>query len=212
MGTPTVQFQAGSTIMISGPTGAGKTYFTHRLLKNNMFNQKVNSILFCYGVYQEYYNNMSDLNIEFHKGLPSKEKVMSLNDGNFHIIVLDDLMEFITKSIDVQMLFTKYCHHFNISAIYLTQNIFAQGPCARTISLNTHILVVFANKRDESQTLNIGRQLIPSNVKLFLEVYEDATSEQYGYLIVDCSPNSPKQLKFRTHIFPGENTIAYIMK
>ena len=33
-------------------------------------------------------------NLEFHEGLPSLEKVKSLHDGKFHIIVLDDLMEY----------------------------------------------------------------------------------------------------------------------
>ena len=36
-------------------------------------------------------------NIEFHEGLPDLEKVQSLNDGKFHFIVLDDLMEHIVK-------------------------------------------------------------------------------------------------------------------
>ena len=31
--TPLVPFQAGSPIMISGPTGSGKTYFTHQIIK-----------------------------------------------------------------------------------------------------------------------------------------------------------------------------------
>ena len=31
--------------------------------------------------------------IEFHEGLPTLEKVQSLNDGKFSVIVLDDLME-----------------------------------------------------------------------------------------------------------------------
>ena len=43
-----------------------------------------------------------------------------------------------------------------------------QGPCSRTISINTHILVLFANKRDESQAMNLGKQLYPSNSKVFL--------------------------------------------
>ena len=30
--TPLVPFQAGSPIIISGPTGSGKTYWTHKLL------------------------------------------------------------------------------------------------------------------------------------------------------------------------------------
>ena len=93
-----------------------------------MFTEHVSSILYCYGVYQSYFNEMNIPNLEFHEGLPSKQKVQSLNDGKFHIIVLDDLMEKIVKSTETQNLFTKYCHHYNITAIFLSQNIFAQGP------------------------------------------------------------------------------------
>lgn len=212
MKAPMVPFQAGSPIMIAGPTGSGKTYFTHKLLTNNMFTQQAQSVLYCYGVYQDYFDQMKIPNIEFHEGLPTLEKVQSLNDGNFHIIVLDDLMEHIIKSIDTQNLFTKFCHHYNITAIFLTQNIFAQGPCARTININTHILIIFANKRDESQALNLGKQLYPCASKSFIQVYQDATSKLHGYLIIDCDPKSPRDLKLRTHIFPGEETVCYIIQ
>ena len=212
MNTPLVPFQSGSPIIISGPTGSGKTYWTHKLLANEMFTEHVSSILYCYGVYQTYFDEMKVPNLEFHEGLPSHEKVESLNDGKFHIIVLDDLMEQIIKSVETQNLFTKYCHHYNITAIFLSQNIFAQGPCARTININTHILVIFANKRDESQALNLGKQLYPCNSKIFMEAYEDATSSLHGYLVVDCDPKSPHELKLRTKIFPGEQTICYLKK
>ena len=154
MNTPLVPLQAGSPIMIAGPTGSGKTFWTNKLLKNQMFTEPVSSVLYCYAVYQTYYDKMEIPNLELHEGLPSLDKVQSLNDGKFHVIVLDDLMEYIVKSVETQNLFTKYCHHYNITAIFLTQNVFAQGPCSRTISINTHILVLFANKRDESQAMN----------------------------------------------------------
>ena len=209
---PLVPFQAGSPLMVSGPTGSGKTYWTHKLLTNNMFTKPVSSVLYCYGIFQDYYNEMKTPNIEFHEGLPDLDKVKSLNDGKFHVIALDDLMEHIVKSIDTQNLFTKYCHHFNISAIFLTQNIFAQGPCSRTVNINTHVLVLFANKRDESQASNLGKQLYPGFNKVFMEAYEDTTSKLHGYLVVDCDPKSPRELKLRTNIFPGEQTISYIKK
>ena len=85
--TPLVPFQAGSPIIISGPTGSGKTYWTHKLLSNEMFTESVSSILYCYGVYQTYFDEMKKSNLEFHEGLPSREKVETLNDGKFHIIV-----------------------------------------------------------------------------------------------------------------------------
>ena len=207
MNTPLVPFQAGSPIMIAGPTGSGKTFWTNKFLINQMFSEPVSSVLYCYGVYQTYYDKMEIPNLELHEGLPSLDKVQSLNDGKFHVIVLDDLMEYIVKSVETQNLFTKYCHHYNITAIFLTQNVFAQGPCSRTISINTHILVLFANKRDESQAMNLGKQLYPSNSKVFMEAYEDATSTVHGYLVIDCDPTSPRDLKLRTHIFPGEQTV-----
>ena len=78
---------------------------------------------------------MPNLEFQFHEALPSLEKVQSLHDGLFHIIVLDDLMEYIVKSVETQNLFTKYCHHYNITVVFITQNIFAQGPCSRTINI-----------------------------------------------------------------------------
>ena len=212
MDTTLVPFHVGSPIMVAGPTSSGKTYWTHKLLTHNMFTEQVASVLYCYGVFQDYFNQMKIPNIEFHEGLPSLEKVQSLHDGSFHVIVLDDLMEYIVKSIEVQNLFTKYCHHYNITVIFLTQNVFAQGPCARTININTHILVLFANKRDESQAMNLGKQLYPCNSKVFMDAYEDATSYLHGYLVIDCDPKSPRELKLRTKIFPGEQTICYIRK
>ena len=212
MNTTLVPFHVGSPIMVAGPTSSGKTYWTHKLLTHNMFTEPVASVLYCYGVFQDYFNQMKIPNIEFHEGLPALEKVQSLHDGSFHVIVLDDLMEYIVKSIEVQNLFTKYCHHYNITVIFLTQNVFAQGPCARTININTHILVLFANKRDESQAMNLGKQLYPCNSKVFMDAYEDATSYLHGYLVIDCDPKSPRELKLRTKNFPGEQPICYIRK
>ena len=45
-----------------------------------------------------------------------------------------------------------------------------------------------------------------------MEAYEDATSELYGYLVIDCDPKSSRDLKLRTNIFPGEQTFCYLKK
>ncbi len=196
--------------MIAGPTGVGKTFFTYKLLKSNMFTEPISSVLYCYGVYQNFFDSMQINNLTFHHGVPSEQTVQSLHNGEFHVIVLDDLMETIIKNVDTQNLFTKYCHHYNITVVFLTQNVFAQGSCSRTISLNTHILVLFTNKRDESQAITLGKQLYPHNVKGFMEAYEDATAKPFGYLVIDCDPKSPREIKLRTHNFPGDTPIGYL--
>ena len=157
-------------MMVIGPMNCGKMYWINRLLENDMFTQPVASILYCYGVYQDFYNQMRDnpsigAPLHFHKGLLSQEDIDNLYDGEFHIIVLDDLMEKIVKSIEMQELFTKYCHHRNMTAIMVSQNVFQKGPNARTISLNTHIHVLFANKRDEVQVSVLVNQLFCSKTK-----------------------------------------------
>ena len=57
---PTVPFQSGSSMMVIGPMNCGKMYWINRLLENDMFTQPVASILYCYGVYQDFYNQMRD--------------------------------------------------------------------------------------------------------------------------------------------------------
>ena len=207
----TVPFEAGSPILVAGPTNSGKTHWIRRiLLTPGMFTQPVSSIIYCYGVYQPLYNEMKDaLPITFKEGLPVLEDIEKLHDGQFHIVVLDDLMEKIVRSQDMQELFSKYCHHMNITAIFVSQNIFQPGPYTRTISLNCHVIVLFANKRDESQIHIIARQFYPLRWKQFLKVYRQVTQESYSYLLIDCTPSHPRSLQLRSDIFPPEVTHVY---
>lgn len=210
-----LKFKAASPIVISGPTGAGKTRWVYKLLTSNMFSQKPDSVLYCYGTYQAFYDRFQQqvANIVFEQGVPSTETIEQLNDGKFHVIVLDDLMEEVMQQgPEIMYLFTKLCHHYNITAIFITQNVFAQGKYARSIALNTHYLVLFENKRDESQMSYLARQLSPTKKDFFLEAYQDAVEKQHGYLLVDCEPQSPRALKLRTNIFPAEDLVVYFKK
>ena len=123
--TPMVPFSIGFSYDGHRFSNCGKTYWINRLLENDMFTQPVASILYCYRVYKEFYNKMCDnpsirAPIQFHKGIPSQEDIDNLYNGQFHIIVLDDLMEKIVKSIEMQEHFTKYCHHRNMTAIMVS--------------------------------------------------------------------------------------------
>ena len=212
---PTVPLQSGSPILIAGPTNCGKTFWVNRLLTSNMFTQPISSILYCYGVYQNFFDQMKSNPmlhriLRFHEGIPTREDMENLSrGGGFHVVVLDDLMEHIVKSQEMQHLFTKFCHHLNISAIFISQNIFQSGPQARTISLNCHVIVLFSNKRDESQIRTFARQIYPTRWRRFIEAYENHMNFEYSYLVVDCTPAHPREIKVRSLIFPGETTVTY---
>ena len=210
-----------SPLMLAGPTSCGKTYWVTKLLTNNSFKQSISSILYCYCVYQDGYDTLrkkladKKIPIEFQEGVPTLEDFTRIRrKKGLHIVVLDDMMEKICKSETCQELFTKYAHHFNITPIYICQNIFNQGKCSRTIALNTHLLILFANHRDKLQIRTLAGQQCPSAPKAFLETYQfTACKKKYGYLLVDCSPWTNSKFRWRTNIFPDEGpTKGYDIK
>ena len=87
--------------------------------------------------------------------------------------------------------------------------MYCQGKHSRTINLNTHILVLMKNPRDLSQIQCLARQAFMGKSKFLLEAFKDATSQPYGYLILDFSPTGPDAYRVRTRVFPGEDTIIY---
>ena len=162
--------------------------------------------MYCYGVWQSTFQDMK--NVMFHKDLPTEEEVREFADGSPTVAILDDLMDAVVRSDDVQRLFTRGSHHLNITVIYINQNMFHQGKWARTISLNCHYLVLFKNPRDFSQIQYLGRQI--GLGKTLVEAYEDCMKERYNYLVVDLSPHSSSDIKLFGHIFPGEVEVGYV--
>ena len=211
-------FNAQSSIIVSGPTNSGKTSWVYRLLRNlsGMYqSEPPERILYCYGVWQQLYEDMEQniSNISFHEGLPSKEILDELSDENTKVlIILDDLFNKVVSSENVADVFTSGCHHKGFSCVFITQNIFNQGKFARTLALNSSYLVVFKNIRDASQIGILGRQLYPSKGKYFVESYEDATSVPHGYLVIDLTCRGNDRFPLRTKIFPGEDCFTYLPK
>ena len=106
-------------------------------------------------------------------------------------------------------LFTKYCHHCNISAVFITQNVYHQDPYARSISLNNHMMILFENAQDLSQMTKLGMQLYPRRSAQFLKVCQMNFNKPYSYLLVDCTPSMPMLLRLHTGIFPNETCVVY---
>lgn len=51
------------------------------------------------------------------------------------------------------------------------------------------------------QIRNLGVQLFPTQLEYFLDAYKMATSNNYGYLVIDLSAISPPIMRLRTNIF-----------
>ncbi|GFY45942.1 uncharacterized protein TNIN_205971 [Trichonephila inaurata madagascariensis] len=73
------------TLILAGPSGSSKSQFVKKLIENKMIKPFPKKIVWCYGVYQTLYEEMS--NISFHEGIPS-----NLHQYSDALIVIDDLM------------------------------------------------------------------------------------------------------------------------
>ena len=210
--TMTLLLQAPFALTCAGVTSSGKTSFVRRLLDSlyRMTTSEPRKILYCYGTFQPLFADMQkdhpDMN--FMEGVPSKNDLDELSRDGPSLVVLDDLMDEVNNSKDMQKLFTQYSHHKDISVIFISQNIYFGGRYGKTINLNSHYLVLFKNP-NLSQIRILGQQIMPGRGKALVQAYEDATGERYGYLLVDLHPNNDRDLMLRSHIFPDEDTVVY---
>lgn len=193
--------------LLSGPSGAGKTFFVKKFLRNldYMSDTRFSQIFLYYAEWQPSYKELSLLRkIEFREGVPQGGDFPE-NSGP-KLVIIDDLMADSGKS--VVNIFTRASHHRDLSVFFLTQNLFHQGQ--REISLNSNYIVVFKNPRDKAQISHFSRQFCPENPRYVQEAYFDATSKPHGYLLFDLKQSTPEECRLRTNIFPGEEHIVYM--
>ena len=156
------------SMVVSGPSNSGKTYFVKTVIEN---------IVYIYSCWQPIYDDLLKIrNIHFIEGIPKSlcdDTVLPVHTRN--LLIIDDLMNDACNNLEVQYVFTKYVHRRNLSCMYLVQNLFMQGKTSRTISLNTNYMVLFKNPRDKYQIMLIAKQMFPCKTKYFLEAFNDAT-------------------------------------
>jgi len=199
--------------ILSGPSQAGKTEFTFKLLENykNMFTPVPDTIIYCYSIWQKKFLRLKEAipDIKFVQGIIPEDDI---DEDKNNLIILDDLMRETGKSDDVMDMFTRGSHHKNFSVILITQNLFNKGANTRTISLNAHYIVMFNNPRDRSQIRHLARQMYPRESGFLVEAFEDATSEAYSYLFLDLTQTTSENERIRSKIFPDEDGVIYIRK
>ena len=117
------------------------------------------------------------------------------------------------KDSSILSLFTIDSHHKNTSVFFITQNLYSQAKYSRTISLNSHYLIIFKNPRDKSQINVLARQMFPNKIQFFMESFEDATeNKSHGYLLLDFKQSTLMKNRVQTGIIPGDERIIYTSK
>jgi GTPase SAR1 family protein len=196
------------TCLVSGPTGSGKTVLVRRLLKNfeSAIDIKVDNklkIIWCYGQFQNLYKVQISEKIEI-KYFDYLIGLSEISNYKPHVIVIDDMMTEMAKNSELSDLFSRGSHHLNISVIFIVQNIFHQGKEMRNISLNSQYIILLKSFRNRSQIKHLEYQVFGEKSKTFMEIYEDATSKPFGYLLIDLKSDTPDKFRFRTRMTEEE--------
>lgn len=201
-----MEFRHPFTCIVAGPTKAGKTTFVKQLLKNSekFINPPPKQIWWFFSEEQDFQKEFE--NVNFLKGLPDLSLIRA-HSNEPQLVIIDDLMQ--EANGDVVSLFTRGCHHWNLSVVHIVQNIFYKG--LRTSRINAEYLVLMKNPADKLQINTLAHQLYPQNVKFFLESYKDATFDPFSYLLVDLTQCTPDFLRLRANIF-SRHPIVYTEK
>ena len=208
--------------LVSGPAGSGKTTFVKNLLSigDQIFTHKPKHVFLFYKAMQDMYLEMEkdgliDEMIDVQNGMPNLDEIHEMvapfkNDGG-SMIIFDDSMTSVNS--DFELLFCNLSHHDNCSIIFMTQNLFFKDKSFRTMSLNSHYIVLMKNDRDKQQISILSKQISPSNSKYIVEAYKDATIKPYDYLLLDFSPETNNIIRLRSKIFPHQfPMVTYLEK
>lgn len=200
-----LQFKHSATYLLSGPTGSGKTSFIKQFLheRYELIDTNIEEVIYC--LPEEQVVDESIPYTKLHRGIPD---ISMFNDLKPRIVILDDLLSSVNTT--VVELFTRGSHHFNLSVMFVVQNLFNKK--IREISLNSHYIILMKNPREKLQTNTIARQISPENSRFICDAYKDATEKPYGYLLLDLHQTTPEEYRVRTNIFYNDlpRNVIYI--
>ena len=207
---PGFSFKSPSNILIVGPTSCGKTIFLHHLLLENLdlFDERPPRVHYCYGSWQNKFDDMQRHGIEFFKGVPTHDDLTTwFGDKRGGILVLDDLMSEGGDDREILNLFTQYSHHMNVTVCYLCQDMFPQGKYAKTISRNAQYIIAFKNPRDKVALRTLLLQIYPTKWLPVMDIYNACTDRPYGYLLFDVHPASRDSTRLLSHLLRHEGCV-----
>ena len=178
-----VFFEHPFTSMIAGMTGSGKTAWVRSLLQqaSETIYLPPERIVWCYSQWQPAYTELLVFmaHIGFVKGILTaleQDSYFAVNKRN--LIVFCDQMIDASKDKRIVNLFTRGSHR-NRSVICIVQNLFHQGKGSRSISLNSHYLVLLKNPQDKLQILTLAKQMHPGQTDFFINQCEKAVKRPF---------------------------------
>lgn len=203
-----VKIKLPCNILVSGPSGSGKSVWIMNLVKNykNLITPIPQNIVYAYGIYNDIVPLMDTLGVKTVAGSP--ESVLKSLNGSC-LLILDDLQTSLTEEY-LNWLFLARTHHENICCVTVVQNLFAKN--IKSARQNCHYIVLLNGVAYRLQVRILGSQLFPGQSNFFSDAYNQTMSEKYASLFIDLHPRTPEALRLRGNIFPDSENIVFLPK
>ena len=191
-----IKFLANHNCIIFGMSGAGKTRFILDVIKNKLVHPFPEKIYYMFSVSQKFmetWNSTETTQITFIKGLDFEQ----MDTSEPSMLVIDDLI--LSTNAQVAEMFILGSHHKRISIFYLTQSLFHNDNIYRTMSNNSHYMVLFYSLRNTRQLNTLARQIFAGkDLKRALNAYKRASENNRGFILFSFSPLLPQELAILT--------------
>jgi hypothetical protein len=176
-------------MLICGLTMCGKTTFIRDLLLHK--HSPYEALYICahrlnQPAYRNIIDTLSDQGIPVTTFTTIPEEAIEFDPSKKNCLIVDDLIEEAEKSRYMGHLLRDGSHHDNTTLVLVSHWVCGGGD-ARRQRLQMDYMIFFRFPADKEAGHGIGCQIAPGKVDRFMEIYEDATSEQYRPLIVDLS-------------------------
>ena len=121
---------------------------------------------------------MKDIGVHFHEGIPESDHLKPwFPKGG--LVVLEDLMAEWGEDKELLNLFTKHSYHHRV---VLVPKHAPAGKCSKSISRNTHYILVFKNPR------------------AFPTYWQEMTEQTFRYMVLVLHPASDEQTREFSHL------------
>ena len=170
-------------MLVSGPTGSGKTSFVEALIKSDRLQSKPTRVYYCYpDDFEEppvNWHEWDNILVTYVPYMPDKEFFQTIEKGS--LIVFDDNFDEAIENPSISKAMKIHSRR-RFSVILITQMFYEQGKHSRVIRNQLNAVVLYRNFGDIQINRKIASQL--GVHKQFLMAEKETWNKKYDPIVV----------------------------
>jgi Adenovirus IVa2 protein len=201
------KFKLPALLVISGPTGAGKSWMAAEIVKhrNDLIEPIPEVVVWVYNIFQdELFEHIRETcpEVIFVQGIEKFYDTFQFMHDTPHLIILDDQMAGVGDNKQSLQFVTADIHHKQLFCIYLCQSMYYKSRFNALLMRQARYMILFQNKRNSYETNMIGREL-GITTKHMKNLFKDASEHvTRPYLLFDCDPETKDKQRIMVKFFP----------